>query len=592
MNRILFLLSSLCCLMLFSCVEECLVESSEVKTEQQMKSNVKSKAAARTYESMPNPYALDVMQSVYDSYNVDKTLNPTDLYVRFMPRDSSQLQSLLYDYNLELFDYPLDIDLEEGEVYVDPSVQEGDFTWLYTTVKPDFVFPEGLQYEIIEECYLPEDGETVIETKGGAVILEDEAFKSLGYEPEVLTKGSSDSPSGNIQVYDDSLGVNVPVKGVKIRCRVFVKCASAYTDENGDYAIEEEFWLKPHYSIVFDNIKDFTVWGNVGPLAPANYNLGKHSKSGWSADIVKNCSAWYWCAINNAAYDYYEYCEDSGIHKPPYRLKILTFANVRSGSAPMLRRINTPIICLSDNLLWTYYANVGLVMGNFLLQMVRVILPDITIGLLDKDYEDIYEVVNHELSHASHFAIAHSPFWAEYISYIISSGAYGEATDFNAQLCAIGEMWGFTMGNIRMYDHYGKTKEGMPEGSYGWIRPHVFWDLIVKSVLTPKEIFNCLGPDVKTYDELYSELCYRYSDKRTEISEVFQDYMISHSVVETDFLFNREISQSMSLSNKRIEVEGYVNVIDGATLTLCGTEYVLIDGPFSVASDSQLLITN
>ena len=36
--------------------------------------------------------------------------------------------------------------------------------WQYTRVRLDSEFPEGLRYEIIEECYIPEDSES---TKSG-----------------------------------------------------------------------------------------------------------------------------------------------------------------------------------------------------------------------------------------------------------------------------------------------------------------------------------------------------------------------------------------------------------------------------------------
>ena len=49
------------------------------------------------YELLPNPYTVDVIQGVYDSYNVSKTIEPTDLYVRFLPQDSLQLIALKND---------------------------------------------------------------------------------------------------------------------------------------------------------------------------------------------------------------------------------------------------------------------------------------------------------------------------------------------------------------------------------------------------------------------------------------------------------------------------------------------------------------
>ncbi len=40
----------------------------------------------QTFNIIPNPYALDVMQAVYDDNGVDVMLEPTDLYVRIMPQ--------------------------------------------------------------------------------------------------------------------------------------------------------------------------------------------------------------------------------------------------------------------------------------------------------------------------------------------------------------------------------------------------------------------------------------------------------------------------------------------------------------------------
>ncbi len=65
-----------------------------------------------TFDTLPNPYALEVMQDIYDTYsNSNKVLQPTDLYVRFLPQDSLQLDVLRLEYGLELFEYPLDLNI-------------------------------------------------------------------------------------------------------------------------------------------------------------------------------------------------------------------------------------------------------------------------------------------------------------------------------------------------------------------------------------------------------------------------------------------------------------------------------------------------
>lgn len=113
-----------------------------------------------TFEVLENPYALDLMQAIYDDYEGGTELQPTDLYVRFRPQDADQL-NVLQDQGLELFDHPLDLDIPVGATYVDPTIPEGEPVWLYTTVKPDFVFPAGITHEILEACYIPSEGESI-----------------------------------------------------------------------------------------------------------------------------------------------------------------------------------------------------------------------------------------------------------------------------------------------------------------------------------------------------------------------------------------------------------------------------------------------
>ena len=102
-------------LLLAVMLSSCTKDETDIITDDNSKApalaQTRSGNSAVEYEKMPNPYALSVMQGVYDSYKVSKKLEPTDLYVRFLPQDSLQLNTLKYNYNLELFDYPLDIEI-------------------------------------------------------------------------------------------------------------------------------------------------------------------------------------------------------------------------------------------------------------------------------------------------------------------------------------------------------------------------------------------------------------------------------------------------------------------------------------------------
>lgn len=124
--------------------------------------------ATPTYTVLPDPYDLENVQAVYDDLGIDIELQPTHLYVRFKPQDSEQLERLERDlesnYELDLYEYPMDIDIPEGEEYIDPTIPEGELGWYYIGVPIDFAFPNDIEYEIIRECYIPEETITCYKT--------------------------------------------------------------------------------------------------------------------------------------------------------------------------------------------------------------------------------------------------------------------------------------------------------------------------------------------------------------------------------------------------------------------------------------------
>lgn len=528
MNKISTIIS--CILLLSSCVKDDIVSDGNYEES----SAARTRAVETNFKKLANPYALDVMQSIYDENASPKVLEPTDLYVRFLPKDSVELNSLYCDYNLELFDHPLDIEIPEDAIYIDPTIPEGDFTWLYTTVSPNFVFPRGITHEIIEECYIPEDDETIVVTRAGAAVdVEKEAFRKVGYTIEESEARAIRRPCGTIQVYDDVLKKYQPVKGVKVRCHTIVKWSTTYTDENGNYVMDSKFVIGPHYAIVFDNCKGFDIWGNWGPIARANLNMGWHSNRGYSRDINAGSFAWDWAAANNAGYDYYKMCESTGISLPPKDLKMWVFKNWKSSSAPMLRRIVHPIG--TEGIKWNDFfiiieSEVGLAE---IINALRIYLPDITIGTSGKSYRKVYETVNHELAHASHFSTVGSAYWAKYINYILRCGGYGNGTGNNAELCGIGEMWGYFMGHRQEYEKYAPSElnDEYPF-DHAWMKPQVFWRLCSNDVLSKKEIYDCLTPEVTTYDTLVAKMYEKYPARADSIEIAFLDNGITPHVAK------------------------------------------------------------
>ena len=94
----------LCLSILHACVDEVISERDKASDSQSITDSpitTRSSDISPCYDTLPNPYALEVMQEVYDIYSeTEVTLEATDLYVKFKPTDSLQLHRLIYDYNL------------------------------------------------------------------------------------------------------------------------------------------------------------------------------------------------------------------------------------------------------------------------------------------------------------------------------------------------------------------------------------------------------------------------------------------------------------------------------------------------------------
>ena len=481
-------------------------------------------------EKLNNPYSLANMQAAYNELCKTKSvassnLEATDLYVRFLPKDSTDF-AVLSSLDLELFDYPLDYEIiTGGDYYHDPTIPETEITWQYTKVKPDFEFPD-MQYEILDECYIPEEELT----KSSSVSLFGEeleimAIRMAGQSEEysiVETKAKAKKyPEGYVRINNDTS--DEPVRGVKVRCHYFLKWTSDYTDENGYYKMSKKFSCKPHYSVILENQKNFVVWGNWGFLSPATHNDERRSTSGYNFKFTCNDKAWKWLVINNAAYDYYRMCETDGIKKPPTDLKIWCWKNATSSSAPMLHHlVGLNVTAFAVPFAAMLLTGPVVVAESTLSWFLMAALPDVTIGTEGKDYYDIYTVVWHELSHASHFSKAGEGLWGRYVNYIVTHGGYGDGTAEakGKEICELGESWAYAHERYCSYKKFGCLDNS---GSSEWFSHNIdfLYNILLNNVLTPKEIFDCLETKVKSMSDLKEKLINKYESK----SKLIEIYM-------------------------------------------------------------------
>lgn len=480
-------------------------------------------------ERLENPYKTEnvtkALRSLYPTKADRVEVKATDLYVRFLPGNKEEFKRL-EALGLELVDHPLDYDIAvEGDWYHDPEVPENNVTWQYAVVPVGFDFPDDIEYELIDECYIINSTTTRADGIDWEAV-EREAYRITGNEDrfeEIVTKASKRvTPSGRITIVDPEAngGKPVGVAGVKVSCNSFVKFDSAYTDRDGYYSMSKKFSARLRYRLVFQNSKGFSIGLNL-ILVPASVStLGKSDPAGVNVTVTDKSDDKLFrrCVVNNAAYEYYSRCakEDLNLTPPPSDLRIWILKSFEASSAIMLHHGAV----LSNDLISGF-------LGGYAV-LVKSLLPDITIGTNGReDYASIYSSVCHELSHASHFAKVGTGYWNAYIFYIISSYirsggmTYGDGGGDSAGYCEVGEMWAYYLESRMYKDRYGGS---MPSfGTSFWFYPQIFRYLDERG-LQPSQILSVLDSKTVSRQTLKQNLTDAFPSRRMMIEQVFSRY--------------------------------------------------------------------
>lgn len=319
-------------------------------------------------KKLENPYSVANMQRAMDTIlkEVEESENvaakslqesaeqivieETDLYVRFLPKDSLELNILEKDSTLVLFDYPLDHEIEQdGEHYHDPELPEDQISWRYTVVKPDYQFPEEIEHEILSDLFIPENHPSYTIEEGEKsntfnkkVTLDNLETVSLYLtgnlsekelselkEQSKLAKGrecvrilwmtycwnTPDPwyPSGTIKLWDNRLNDYYPMQGVKVRARRWFTIKTGITNSNG-YFRTGSFKRPANYSINWERHHFSVKWSWWLFWSTTAWYNGPKQKAPWNLNI-KGGTQQYYATIFQAAHDYY-YRYNYGLTKP------------------------------------------------------------------------------------------------------------------------------------------------------------------------------------------------------------------------------------------------------------------------------------
>ncbi|MDR2083775.1 MAG: hypothetical protein LBP67_02115 [Bacteroidales bacterium] len=493
---------------------------------------------------LENAYSVQNMTAAYASLkasnrnpfsslpiNQNIAIVTTHLYICFKPQDTTEYNYLIDKSGLSLFAYPMDYEIiQHGLYYVRPDANEGDLPWLYTTIPVNKANDINLSYDILDHCFIPEEllsNEIEISTSTLetltllelTALMQTNNITQAEYNESLLAKGSK-YPTGYIKVRNTNTNSLEGVKKVKVRVHNIVKWCEVYTDEIGYYKMSKSYLTKVHYATIFENSTGFKIWGNLAFLAPANYDMGWNSSSGFNKNIETNSKAWLWSTVNNATYLYIEkMCPAFNITKPPSDLRLWTVRLNGGwlGSTPMLRRF--PIAsAMITSFLSTFSVTPHLL-------NIFNILPDIFILKDFTDTKQCYSTVFHELSHASHYVKAGKNYWLAYIEGIIANNGYGtNANGTNAGYIGVGEMWGNyfewrCMNNTTILGN-GFGSSSFPTNTY-WFKPEIMKQLQEPPCnLTTKQIYDCLTSDVTNHSQFKTKLISKYGNSQ-QITQVF-----------------------------------------------------------------------
>jgi len=519
-------------------------------------------------KKLPNPYSMDVMSEAWeilhprtreDPDTTDHDLEATHIYVRMLPEDASDVDWLL-ESDYEFFNYPLDYEiLGDPDEYHDPSLPDSTVTWLYTVMPIDATLP-SMDYEIVDVCYIPDDGPQN-NNPNGLTPIEQVAFGLVGgselndvgdidwEEPEPGdgthpgggTGGNGNLLQGNIKYYDSMLADTVGVKGLKIVLRSFLKVRTTYTDDNGHFVVPNVFGATPKLVVRFKNEEGFTChYGLLLSSITAKHTVG--NQLSWSIDSLSDAKNWRLAIINNAAYDWYNYCETTGIQKPANDLRITAMNAYEGASAVMLYHGVSYYVSATQVLAFLLGCPVSDLPSGPIITKARVLIqllsPDVTICNIENESASvIYKYISHELSHASHFQqlgstnATRSAWWKDVFDYelanIIASlgdDSYGSATDYGNGPCGVTEMWAYCMGYCRLYDYTGNNNTTYPGDPY-WFKPDFAWDLIKKhAYITPYQLFSAMTYDITSIASLKEKLKLLYPSVANQIDSLYNAY--------------------------------------------------------------------
>ena len=417
-------------------------------------------------KKLNKPFSVKNMKIAFDSMLVranrdgmisritsENPVKITHYYVKFKPKDKEELDRIKDDTTIHLVTYPIDHEkVPDWLSYRDPSVPIGTPTYRYTAVPIHYNFPNKVEYEILEELYLPEQdtnlvGNSVHQRLSGSDLIVVPLIRQAMYNTGNL-EDNTDANARTMYWWDETFnndwwtpsgrvmrknadGSVVPAVGVHVKASSWFSTSDAYTNSNGNFACGS-FAYSVNYYIQWDTYHFELERGNTGVTA---YMAGPSGHSfQWFANIIDyNDIQWDYSQVYDASYRFY-YGNRDGINASengPWSIKVDMQVHDRSVASG-----NTGL-CSTHR--WSTNPTIDIWLSN----------TDANRTVDGRIYT--YTVTIHELAHAGHWDRVGSSDFKNTSSAVKESWAHGVA-------------WYITK---QVYPSLEMDYSAVPNGSFG-----------------------------------------------------------------------------------------------------------------------------
>jgi hypothetical protein len=463
--------ASLCTVILFACKKIDKEEQISSPTTQEKQTYVVSKDGKIILgKKLENPYSVQMMQKAYNSLKSknsariaegESPVRTTHYYVRFLPENQAQYETLKEDTLLKLYITPLDQEVTvHGWDYHDLSLPAGSITWQYTTVKVNYTFDPTIKHEILASLYLPETDSELNQNTDGMRLAGKSFVDALVDEAMILTKNYSDTlkvdtaangrtswdPMGTVQVFDTRLGTLIPLVGVKMRARRWFDIREGYTNNAGYYQLPG-FKRDANYALFYES-SNFDV--RTGTFGQAWIDGPKQS-SPWDVTLSDGVLRFYAHVFRGA--HRYHHGNIGGLTRANYPTRLKYAAHDKPGSSQGVNLGNWSVFYINPNILIYRYSSSGAEYAS----------------------DEIFSTTCHETCHSTHVSAMN----AGYIQ-------YSQVSTFIAESWPVAVEWFITQMEYREkgISNYGSESYSIP-ASFPLDRGYQFWTKGTSANYTP-----------------------------------------------------------------------------------------------------------